>query len=147
MAIRITQAGVALAVGIITLTALIVGGFFIVKNNAQQARRDEAIQIAQQNLEERSNQDDASKPSESDEDASEEAISGGEVNTEAVPEQEKPAEENRTEPGVAADEMAPTGQTAEELPQTGVADQLSSIMVLSLLTFSVASYVTSRRHF
>ena len=51
MAVRITQAGVALTVGIIIVTGLIIGGFFWVKTAGEQARRDDAIKIAEQNLE------------------------------------------------------------------------------------------------
>ena len=54
MAVRITRAGVALTVGIIVVTGLIIGGFFWAKQSGEQARRDAATKIAEQNLEDQS---------------------------------------------------------------------------------------------
>jgi len=126
MAIRITQAGVGLAVGIIILTGLIVGGFFWVKNSGEQARRNEAIEIAQQNLEEQSKQDDKK-------DAAGEIIAP--ENTENPP--------SNTQDNTSNNDTV--AQEASELPRTGVADQLSNTVAISALTFAVVSYIASRR--
>lgn len=135
MAIRITQAGVALTVGIIILTGLIVGGFFLVKNSGEQARRDEATKIAQQNLEEQSRDEVALESEDSQAPPKEESPTGEEATS------TPPADTSATETEAEAAQQP----AAEQLPQTGPAEQLSNVMALTLLTFSVASYVNSRR--
>jgi hypothetical protein len=51
---RITRAGIVFIGGIIVLAALIWGGIWLVRERGEQARRDEAVKVAQENLEEQS---------------------------------------------------------------------------------------------
>jgi len=144
MAIRITQAGVALAVGIIIVTGLIIGGFFWVKNAGTQARREDAIKIAEQNLEKQSNKDvalndgeasgsEASKNEASKNEASNGTASNSETSKNEASKSQSPATNNTS------------ANTTTELPQTGPADQLATILIAGLLTFTAASYLASRQ--
>lgn len=137
MAIRITRAGVALTVGIIVVTGLIIGGLFLVKNQGEQARRDEAIKIAEQNLEEQSENG--------------VALNEGEANTETTQGEESTqgAAEGGTatnsEPGQTSGSSEVAGSsTVNELPATGPADA-AAFAVLGLLTFAGVSYYRSRK--
>lgn len=48
---QITRTGVVFVVGVILLVAVVFGGIWIVNQRGEQARRNEAIKIAEQNLE------------------------------------------------------------------------------------------------
>lgn len=50
MAIRVTRTGVVLAVGILVGAAILFGLLQIVRDRGEQARREEAISIAEENL-------------------------------------------------------------------------------------------------
>lgn len=133
MAVRLTRAGVALTVGIIVVTGLIIGGLFWVKHAGEQARYDEATKIAQQKLEDESSKD--------------VALNSGddEKNTETKA-------ENGTNNGAESGASQQTGgnatgeQQATELPQTGPAeDSLTTLVVVGVLAFATVSYWRSRR--
>lgn len=136
MAVRITRAGVALTVGIIVLTGLIIGGLFWVKQSGEQARRDEAVKIAEEKLEGQSGDDvalngESSDPTEESAPNTDDATNGS-------------ASENQT-----ADEMTQAGpssdvEAAAELPQTGPADTVA-VIALGAVTFIVVAYNRSRR--
>lgn len=112
---RITRAGVVFVLGILVLAGLVLGGIWVVRERAEQARRDEAIKIASENLEEESE----------------------EVVTPANQEVSAPDEEDK---GASAGESpAPT----EELPATG--GELSGLLAVTVLSLAAALYVTSRR--
>lgn len=136
MAVRITGAGVALTVGIILVTALIIGGFFWAKNQGEQARRDEAVKIAEENLEKESdkdvalNDDDASN---NENKSSENGSDNGSTGT--------PSNGSNNANNASNDQQ----QTSDELPQTGPADTLVALIGAASLTFAGATYVTSRR--
>ena len=51
---RLTRAGVVFVLGIVLLGALVFGGIWFVKERGEQARRDEAIKVAEAQLEEQS---------------------------------------------------------------------------------------------
>ena len=125
MAVRITRAGVGLTVGIIILALVVVGGLLLVKERGEQARREDAIEIAQQNLESQSQEDPALTP----------------------PAEEQPTDEG-TDGSIATDGETANGATdeasPEELPQTGPADTMA-ILVVAMLTFASVSYIVSRR--
>jgi LPXTG-motif cell wall-anchored protein len=138
MAVRITRAGVALTVGIIILTGLLIGGLFWVRQSGEQARRDEAVKIAEQNLEDQSgndvalNEGDASKDETSNDDKSNTTDSEKSDNTSDTSTQDMPSTGTSTP------------EDADELPQTGTADVVPFI-ALGLVTFAGVSYYRSRR--
>lgn len=51
---RITRAGVVFVIGILVLAGLVFGGIMLVQQRGEQARRDEAVKIAEQQLKEQS---------------------------------------------------------------------------------------------
>ena len=140
MAIRVTRAGMGLAVGIILLAAVVFGGLWLVKDRGEQARREEAVKIAEQKLNEESSR---------------------EVATESQGNQQEQEEQNQQEqanqqqngsatlPGATQNESENTntsGTTATELPQTGpVENALVAIVAIGLITFTGVSYLRSRR--
>lgn len=158
MAIRITRAGVALTVGIIVLTGLIVGGLFWVKQSGEQARRDDAVKIAEEKLEQESGDDVALNSDENGENKESEASNNETTNQDSAPAEESQNGSESTQNDEAstdntgnqtADEMAQTGtapeaETATELPQTGPADA-SAVVVLGMTAFAAVSYYRSRR--
>jgi FtsZ-interacting cell division protein ZipA len=119
---RPTRAGIVLVVGIIVLAALVLGGLYLVRERGEQARRDEAIQVAEGQLNEEANDVALNDPEE----------------TNTPEETATPSEQ--TNGGTTQNNPAPT---ATELPQTGPSDIFAGLIV-ALLTFSVTSYVMSR---
>ena len=128
MAIRqVTRAGVGLVVGIIILAALVFGGLWLVRERGEQARREEAIAIADQQLKDESNQ--------------ETAINTDEASTESSTESQTEtsgAQSSANQAGNAA-----SGAAVTELPQTG--PQETAIVVFGIVAFAVASFVRSRK--
>lgn len=118
MAIRITRAGVGLTVGIIILAAGVLGGLYYVQQRGEQARREEAIQIAEENLQEQSDQDIALNEPQADSESS-----------------NPPSEDGIDGSGE---------QGTSELPQTG-AEGTVFVVAVAGLTFAVTGYVASRR--
>lgn len=138
MAVRITRSGLGLTVGIIVLALVVLGGLYLVKERGEQARREEAIKVAQQNLESQS-QEGAAAPS--TDGSNENSGTGTEESTggqEAVGDSGEVAVQGggSTE---ASGENAPG-----ELPQTGPNDA-AALLAISVLTFAGASYIASRR--
>lgn len=137
MAIRITRAGVALTVGIILVAGLIIGGLFLVKNQGEQARRDDAINIAEQNLEEQSNEGVALNEGDGDTESTQGEDATQNANEEATS-PESTAQSGANSGAVAGD------ATVNELPATGPTD-VAAFAVLALLTFAGVSYYRSRQ--
>jgi len=130
MAIRtVTRAGVGLVVGIIILGLLVLGGLYLVRERGEQARREEAINIADQQLQ-----------AESDEDI---AIStDGDIN-ETPAQEQTPATTGQTDTGDDSPISAAPPAAASELPQTG--PDAISFVGLGLLSFAVVSFIHSRK--
>ncbi|MES2630834.1 MAG: hypothetical protein V4611_02675 [Patescibacteria group bacterium] len=120
---RVTRAGVGLVVGIIILAALVFAGLWFVRERGEQARRDEAINIAEEQLQSDSDEDIAIKPDENSN--SEEAENQG----------SSPAPQT----GATTNQPA----NANELPQTG--PEAASAIVLGLLTFATVAFIRSRK--
>ena len=140
MAVHITRAGVALTVGIIVVTGLIIGGLFWIRGAGQQARQDEAMKIAQQQLEEESRNDVALNEGDEEkanENESQSSTESGTANNSS--EQNTSSQTNNSSSNTSHSESA-----ASELPQTGAGDLMPAV-VLALLAFSAASYVVSKR--
>lgn len=112
---RITRAGIVFVLGILVLAGLVFGGIWVVRERAEQARRDEAIQIASENLQE----------------DSEEVV--------APADEEAPVPDEEDEGASPSETPAPT----EELPATG--GELSGLLAVTVLSLAGALYVTSRR--
>ena len=51
---RITRAGILFVVGIIVLAGLVFGGIWLVRERGEQARREDAIKVAEENLQKQS---------------------------------------------------------------------------------------------
>ena len=130
MAVRITRAGVALTVGIIVLTGLVIGGLLWVKHTGDVARRDQAVAIAQQNLEKDSNKGVVLNDGSSSKD-----------NSQSSQQQSSQQQSNSQSASNSSDGTAPS---ASELPQTGPSNGLSFIMI-GILVFLGMSYTQSRR--
>ena len=131
MAIRtVTRAGVGLVVGIIILGVLVLGGLWLVRERGEQARREEAITIADQQLMEESNQGialDTNK--DADKDTAGEAA--------------KPEESTQNDQPGNTTTNTQSG-TATELPQTG--PEAVPFVAIGLLSFAVMSFMRSRKH-
>lgn len=136
MAVRITRAGVGLTAGIILLALVVLGGLYFAKERGEQARREEAIQIAQENLEQESEQGGAIVPS-----------VDGEAENENENENENQgtgSSNGGTSNNSGDEELPEGGQPPSELPATGPAETFSMVG-LGLLVFAVVSYLASRR--
>jgi hypothetical protein len=131
MAVRITRAGVGLTVGIIILALVVLGGLYLVRERGEQARRDDAIEIAQENLESETEGGTLSPEIQEDEQAAEE---------EPTP-SDQPSPNENDQP--AQDETVATA-SPEQLPATGPTDGMA-LLVIALLSFTVVSYAASRR--
>lgn len=145
MAIRITAAGVGLTVGIIVLAAVIFGGLYLVKERGEQARREEAIKVAQNNLDQQSSEtpalnegDEASNPQEGTTQGGTDTTGNqGSTDTDTNADTE-----TETNSGTSTDSAS--GDDVDTLPETGAGDIVPAV-AMGILTFSVASYVVSRR--
>ena len=154
MAVRITRSGVGLTVGIIVLALVVLGGLYLAKERGEQARRADAIEIAQQNLDAQSGTgaltpsidgevEESGTPSEESEiesgsgegsnDSSEESTSTGSDNEGVA---------STDENGAVEGEL--TEQSPEELPQTGTSE-ITAVIAVAMLTFATVSYLSSRR--
>ncbi len=147
MAVHVTRAGVALTVGIILVTGLIVGGLLWVKNSGEQARRNDAIKVAEQNLQKNSDQGVAlNKGDEKSGDTSSGQQSGngsqsGNQSGQATTNQSAGSNQQSQQQGGSN-----SGQSSTtELPQTGPSDNLMTFIVIALVTFAGVSYWRSRR--
>ncbi len=127
MAIRqVTRAGVGLVVGIIIIALLVFGGLWLVNQRGEQARREEAINIADEQLRADSDQDIAI-----------------DTNTDTAPAEESQPQETTptTQPSNTA--AAPEATTATELPQTGPG--VGPFVMVGILAFAVGSFIHSRK--
>jgi len=129
MAIRtVTRAGVGLVVGIIILGLLVLGGLWLVRERGEQARREEAITIADQQLQAESDEGVALN---TDEGANEKPA-------EPAPTEESPATASPTDNSAARQPSSAT-----ELPQTG--PEVASVVVVGILSFALMSFIRSRK--
>jgi LPXTG-motif cell wall-anchored protein len=131
MAVRITRSGVGLTIGIIILGLVVLGGLTLVKQRGEQARRDEAVKIAQQNLESQSTG--ALSPGTDSSNNATGGTSGSTTNGGS-------ASTDSTNAGSSNVATNSTGQ----LPQTGPSD-FTSVLAIGALTFAAMSYMKSRR--
>jgi cytoskeletal protein RodZ len=120
---RLTRFGVLFFVGIILLASLVTGGVLLVKNRGEAARREEAVQIAEQELKEQS-----------------------EVATQPVNAPDKTEEATPTTPTATESEPVVAVET-EALPETGPQEiaAIGRILAVTMLALAVSLYVASRR--
>ncbi len=119
---RVTRAGVGLVVGIIILAALVFAGLWFVRERGEQTRRDEAINIAEQQLQDMADDEVAIDVDESE----------STTETETAP--------SDSETRGATTDNAPA---ATELPQTG--PEVTPILAAGILTFAAVSFARSRK--
>lgn len=124
-----TRSGVALTVGIIIIGLLVLGGLYIVKQRGEQARREDAIEVAQQNLQENSQNG---------------ALTPGNNSAESNGNSDQSQAENNNQT-----EQMPSGgngnaTTPSELPATGPVEVMP-LLAIALLSFSAVAYVQSRK--
>ena len=117
MAIRVTRTGVVLAVGILIGAVILFGLLQIVRDRGEQARREEAIAIAEENLKTESEQ-------------------GIAIEVKDEPSTEGAATESS--PASGAEAVA-----TNELPQTG--PEVGALVVVGFVTFALISYWRSRK--
>ena len=146
MAVRITRAGVALTVGIIVVTGLIIGGLFWAKQSGEQARHNAATKIAEQNLEDQSknialnNGDSSSNNSSNSSQNSSNSSSNTTDNFGSTTQNNSSDNSNSTNNSSNSSQSSST----TELPKTGISD-ITPIIGAGLLAFIGAAYYRSRR--
>lgn len=130
MAIRyVTRAGVGLVVGIIILAILVFAGLWFVRERGEQARRQEAINIADQQLKAESNQGVAL------------TTDGANSSTESSSSGSSDSSTNTSDSSSSATSQTPA--VATELPKTGA--EAGPVFIVGIMTFVVFSYVRSRK--
>jgi len=118
---RITRTGIVFIIGIIVLAALVFGAVWYVQQRGEQARRAEAVKIAEQNLIEQSKTA-TTNPTKVDEGSDKSTSSNG----------------------THTDTQSTTAATSTvELPATGT--DATSIAIVTVLSLSVSLYIASRR--
>ena len=131
MAIRqVTRAGVGLVIGIILLAALVFGGLWLVRERGEQARREEAINIADQQLQAESDEGVALNP---------DAPKGSADESGNATSNSGSSNQANNSGNASSNSATP----ATELPQTG--PEVGSIFVVGIITFVVFSYLRSRK--
>lgn len=138
MAVQVTRTGVAFTVGIIILALAAFAGLYFVQQQGEQARRDDAIQVAEERLE-----------AENDQEVSIDGATSDDSTTEEDAAENTPQAGNDAAviPGTndsANNSASATQDTATELPQTGP-EMLGALIGLGALTYAGAVYVRSRR--
>lgn len=135
MAVQITRAGVGLTIGIIILGLMVLGGLYLAKERGEQARRDAAIQIASQNLEDQSNQTKTLTP---EDEGGSSGIKSAEVTGGAAG--------GATDGVQGKEDSGGTGSGAvTTLPQTGPEGSTVNLLAIGLLVLGVGYYYGSRR--
>ena len=136
MAIHVTKNGVALTVGIIILTGLLIGGLFWVRSAGEQARRSDAVTAAEQNLTDETNKNVAIDSDGSNGDSSAKSDSSSSSSGSSS--------SNSSTSNSSSNSNTATTETSE-LPQTGPADAVFVAIMLGVSTYVAASYVQSRQ--
>lgn len=140
---RPTRTGIILTVAIIIVAALVGGGLYLLKQQGQQARREDAVKVAEQKLKDESNQGVALNQGESgtNKDQSQSGTSGQSSTGQSQGAQNQ---QGANEGTATSGATQAAGGSASQLPQTGPAD-ISAVFAIAALTFTVAAYIQSRR--
>lgn len=143
MAIRITQAGVALTVGIIGVIALIIGGLFYVKQNGEQARRQEAIEIAERTLQSQS-ESKSGDQSKGDDNADSRDTNPDAKDTNGTKDASGTKDTQGTRDTQGTPGAGESTPTPGALPETGPGEAIASLVAIGALTYAVAAFWRSR---
>lgn len=153
MALSVTRSGILLTAGIIVVAAGLIGGLLWVKNTGEQARRAEAVKIAEERLKAESERDvslneggdNTSEKDQKDKNGSESSKGSQTEQKDDSGKSDDAKAGGANSDGASGSSQSAGDVTANELPQTGVAD-ISSIIGAGALTFAAISYVASRRY-
>ena len=131
---RLTRTGLFFIIGILVLGGLVTGGIFLVKNHGEAVRRDQAVKVAEQNLKDQSQVATQPVNTATSSDASSDAAKTNSTSTD-------------TGTSSATSTATTAGANVTKLPATGIDDfkTLGNTIIVAIFTFSVASYVASRR--
>lgn len=131
---RLTRMGLLFIIGILVLGGLVTGGIFLVKNHGEAVRRDQAVKVAEQNLKDQSQVTTQPVNTATSSDASSDAAKTNSTSTD-------------TATSSATSTAKTVGANATKLPETGFDDfkALGNTIIVAVFTFSVVSYVASRR--
>lgn len=148
MAVHVTRAGVVLTVGIIVASLIVFSGLYAVKQRGEQARRDEAVKVAEEKLQAESNNETAlnqrgtsgstSNESENSQTSSDQSSSSGSVGSSS-------SSDSNTGSSSSSSNSSSSTTTTSELPQTGPANSLSAVIISGVVTYGVVAYGISRR--
>lgn len=130
----ITIGGIITVVAVILLAFAIWGGLKIAGDRGEQARKDTAVQKAQDKIDEIAKQEQEKRDAEAKK---------AEEEKKAQAEKDEEVAAANGSGGVQGQQGAQQGQNAGELPQTGPTEQAA--LALGAMTFVSASYVASRR--
>ena len=148
MAIRITRPGILVAVSIIVMAGALIGGLLWAKHAGEQARRADAVKVAEERLKSESDRDVALNEGGKGSKSTSEGGSQGSGDTKQGSEQNS---EQKDSTGSADSSQLPgTGANngavqVGELPQTGAGEFLASLVGLWFVVFAAVSYVRSVR--
>ena len=144
MAIRITRPGILVAVSIIVMAGVLIGGLLWAKHAGEQARRADAVKVAEERLKSESDRDVALNEGNKDSKAGNEAGDKGSGDAKQGSEQKDStgSADGSQLPGTGANNGA---MQADELPQTGAGEFLVSLAGLWFVVFAAVSYVRSVR--
>ena len=129
---RVTRAGIGFAIVLVILGLLVFAVVSYVQQRWEQARREEAAKIAQENLDEQSEQPVIAEDEQTEE--------------------EKPANQNGSQPSpqggsstTTPDELSQTGKQVvpEVMPETGIGP--AQLIAIVALTASTVYFIASRR--
>lgn len=141
MALHITRPGILLTVAIIVVSVGLIGGLMWVKHAGEQARRAEAIAIAEERLKNESERDVSIRNEGAKDDDGKKAESDKKADDTNTNEQKDSTGEQGS--GATVSDLPAGG--AAELPQTGAGDAMSALGA-GALTFAGVAYVASRRY-
>jgi predicted lipid-binding transport protein (Tim44 family) len=127
--LNLTRTGIALLIGIIILAVLVIGGLLFLRDRGEQARREQAIEVADQQLKQDSDRDIAIDSGNGNNQAEAEASPSSEPAPSTAPADTNPAPSSTPE--------------ASALPETG--PELTPLVAIALLSFAAVSYQQSRR--
>lgn len=140
---RPTRLGIILAVGIIVVAAIVGVGLYMLKQQGQQARREDAVKAAEQNLKDQSQQGVALNQGDTDanKNQSQSGASDQQNTSQSQANQSNTSNSNSQAPNNSSSQ---TGANASQLPQTGPEDT-ATVIAIAALSFSIAGYIQSRR--